>query len=235
MEKGELPFLSATELSELIRTREVSPVETAEAYLERIDQLDGRLNSYVTVCREEALEAARDAEGAIARGGYLGPMHGIPVAVKDQFKTRGIRTTGGSRIFSDFIPDEDATVMVNLKRAGAVLLGKLNMSEFAMGEIFDHAYGTPHNPWDLGRNPGHLQQWLGGRDGGLPVRHLAGRGHRWLDTWAGQLVRAGGAAPELGQGEPVRGHGRILVHGHGRAHIPDRGGLRHDLPGHRRP
>ena len=154
MEKGELPFLSATELSELIRTREVSPVEAAEAYLERIDQLDGKLNSYVTVCREEALEAARDAERAIARGEYLGPMHGIPVAVKDQFYTRGIRTTGGSRIFGDFIPDEDATVMANLKRAGAVLLGKLNMSEFAMGEIFDHAYGTPHNPWDLGRNPG---------------------------------------------------------------------------------
>ena len=154
MERAGIPFLSASELSKLIQSKEVSPVEAVEAYLERIEQVDSKLNSYITVCREEALEAARQAERAIARGERQGPMHGIPVAVKDQFYTEGIRTTGGSSILSDLIPDEDATVIANLKNAGAILLGKLNMSEFAMGDAFYHPYGTPHNPWNLERSPG---------------------------------------------------------------------------------
>ena len=154
MDKVDIPFLSATELSRLIEKKEVSPVEAVEAYLERIDRVDGKLNSYVTVCREEALQAAREAEQAIARGNYIGPMHGIPTAVKDQFYTKGIRTTAGSAILSDFVPDEDATVVVNLKNAGAILLGKLNLSEFALGDSFYHPAGTPRNPWDLERNPG---------------------------------------------------------------------------------
>ncbi|MDP6549510.1 MAG: amidase [Dehalococcoidia bacterium] len=154
MKKAQLPFLSATELAALIKSREVSPVEAAEAFLDRIDQIDGQLNSYITVCRDEALAEARRAETEIAGGGYLGPMHGVPVAVKDQFNTKGIRTTGGSTILKDFVPDEDATVMANLRSAGAVLLGKLNMSEYAMGDAFRHPYGQPRNPWDLTRNPG---------------------------------------------------------------------------------
>ena len=154
MDRADIPFLSATELSQLIQTREVSPVQAVEAYLERIDQVDGKLNSYITICRDEALEAARQAEQAITRGDYLGPMHGIPVAVKDQFWSKGIRTTAGSTILADFVPDEDSTVIANLKKAGAILLGKLNMSEFAMGDAFYHPYGNPHNPWDLERNPG---------------------------------------------------------------------------------
>ena len=154
MDKRDLPFLSAAELSRLIQSKEVSPVEATEAYLERIDRVDGGLNSYVTVCRDEALRAAREAEGAIAAGRYLGPLHGIPVAVKDQFYTKGIRTTGGSKILWDYVPDEDATVVANLKNAGAVLLGKLNLSEFALGESFHHPAGTPRNPWDPERNPG---------------------------------------------------------------------------------
>ena len=154
MEKADIPFLSATELSQLIEKKEVSPVEAVEAYLERIDRVDGKLNSYITVCREEALQAAQEAERAIARGDYLGAMHGIPVGVKDQFYTKGIRTTASSTILSDFVPDEDATVVANLKRAGAILLGKLNLSEFALGDSFHHPAGTPHNPWDLERNPG---------------------------------------------------------------------------------
>ena len=154
MDKGDIPFLSATDLSRLIEGKEVSPVEAVEAYLERIDQVDGKLNSYVTVCREDALKAAREAEQAITRGNYLGPMHGVPTAVKDQFYTKGIRTTAGSTILWDFVPDEDATVVANLKSAGAILLGKLNLSEFALGESFYHPAGTPRNPWDLERNPG---------------------------------------------------------------------------------
>ena len=154
MDKTEIPFLSATDLSALIKSREVSPVEAAEAYLDRIGQVDVKLNSYITVTRDEALEQARQAEREIAAGRYRGPMHGVPVGVKDQFYTKGIRTTGGSAILKDLVPDEDATVISNLKQAGAVLLGKLNMSEYAMGDAFHHPYGRPHNPWDLSRNPG---------------------------------------------------------------------------------
>ncbi len=154
MDKQDIPFLSASELSRLIESRDVSPVEATEAYLARIDQLDSQLNSYITVTAEDALAAAREAEQQIARGGYRGPMHGIPVGVKDQFFTKGVRTTGGARVLTDFVPEEDATVIAKLKDAGAVLLGKLNMSEFAMAGIYDHPYGTPRNPWDLSRNPG---------------------------------------------------------------------------------
>ncbi len=154
MDKSDIPFLPATRLAQLIQGREVSPVEATEAYLDRIEQVDGKLNSYITVCKEEAMAAARQAEADIGAGQYKGPMHGIPVAVKDQFNTRGIRTTNGSNVHRDFIPDHDATVVANLKQAGAVLLGKLNMSEFASGDAFHHPYGRPRNPWDLSRNPG---------------------------------------------------------------------------------
>ena len=115
MNKESIPFLTVTELSEVSREKEVSPVEVTEAYLERIDALNFKFNSYLTVCRNEALDAARDAERAIAQGNYLGPMHGVPVAVKDQIWTKGIRTTVGSRLMSEFFPDEDATAISNLK------------------------------------------------------------------------------------------------------------------------
>ena len=154
MDKKELPFMTASQLSRLIETKEVSPVEATEAYLDRIEAVDPKLNSYITVTGEQALEAARQAEHEIATSQHRGPLHGVPMAVKDQFNTAGIRTTGGSSILKDNIPDEDATVITNLKKAGAVMLGKLNMSEFAMAEIYNHPYGTPRNPWDLERNPG---------------------------------------------------------------------------------
>ena len=154
MDKSQLPFLSATELGSLIKSREVSPVEATEAYLERIPQVDGKLNSYITVTAERAMADARQAEQEIVSGKYRGPMHGIPIGIKDQVYTKGILTTGGSTILKDFVPAEDATVVTKLNEAGAVLLGKLNMSEFAMGDAFEHPYGRPHNPWDLSRNAG---------------------------------------------------------------------------------
>ena len=154
MDRNELPFLSATALAELLRRREVSPVEATVAYLARIEQVDPALNSYITVTAEQAMAEARQAEAEIGAGNYRGPLHGVPVAVKDQFCTDGVLTTGGSSILSDYVPDYDATVMSKLKDAGAVLLGKLNMSEFAMGDAFHHPYGRPRNPWDLSRNPG---------------------------------------------------------------------------------
>ncbi len=157
MIKSEIPFLSVAELSELIREKTVSPVEATQAYLDRIDAFNFKFNSYLTVCRKEALEAARDAEQAIARGHYIGPMHGIPVAVKDQLWSKGIRTTVGSRFLADFIPDEDATALANLKKAGAILLGKTNLTEFAIGG--SQRYGPNRNPWDLDR-------FTGGSSGG---------------------------------------------------------------------
>ena len=154
MDRNELPFLSALELSDLFKSRQVSPVEATEAYLARIEQVDPSLNSYITVTAEQARAEARQAEAEIAAGNHRGPLHGVPVAVKDQFCTDGVLTTGGSSILEEYVPDYDATVMAKLKDAGAVLLGKLNMSEFAMGDAFHHPYGRPRNPWDLSRNPG---------------------------------------------------------------------------------
>jgi aspartyl-tRNA(Asn)/glutamyl-tRNA(Gln) amidotransferase subunit A len=154
MNTADIPFLSATALGELIRNREVSPVEATTAYLDRIEAIDGKLHSYITVCRDHAFQAAREAEQAIAQGKWRGPLHGVPYAVKDQFWTKGIRTTGGSRLLADSIPNEDATVVARLRAAGGILLGKLNMSEFATGNSVHHPFGTPHNPWDLERNPG---------------------------------------------------------------------------------
>ena len=154
MDKQGIPFLTVTELSQMIQGKEVSPVEVTEAYLERIDSLNFKFNSYLTVCRKEALDAAQDAENAIAQGNYLGPMHGVPVAVKDQLWTKGIRTTVGSRLMSEFIPEEDATAIGNLKSAGAVLLGKTNLTEFALGA--SQQYGLNRNPWDLIRFTGGL-------------------------------------------------------------------------------
>ena len=153
-QRSELPFLTVAELGRRIQAREVSPVEATEAYLERIERIDGRINSYITVSAYEARQAAAEAEREIAAGHYRGPLHGVPVAVKDQFDTAGIRTTYGSGLEWDHVPDRDAVVVAKLKEAGAVLLGKLNLSEFALGESFHHPGGQPRNPWDLSRNPG---------------------------------------------------------------------------------
>ena len=188
MNQQDLPFLTVAELARLIESREVSPVEVTQAYLDRIDGLDFKFNSYLAVSRREALQAARDAEEAIGRGEYRGPMHGIPVAVKDQFWTKGIRTTGGTRILADFIPDEDATIITKLKEAGAVLLGKTNMTEFAMGAGFER-FSPPRNPW-------HLDRRTGGSSGGSGAATAAflcatslgedtGGSIRWPATWCG--------------------------------------------------
>ncbi|HIN05888.1 MAG TPA: Asp-tRNA(Asn)/Glu-tRNA(Gln) amidotransferase GatCAB subunit A, partial [Dehalococcoidia bacterium] len=157
MEKKDIPFLSVAELSEFIFQKVVSPVEVTESYLDRIDSLNFKFNSYLTVCRKEALQSAREAERAILQGNYLGAMHGIPVAVKDQLWTKGIRTTIGSRLMADFYPEEDATAVANLKTAGAIILGKTNLTEFAIGG--SQRFGLNRNPWDL-------DMFTGGSSGG---------------------------------------------------------------------
>ena len=161
MDKADIPFLSVAQLSELIKDRTVSPVETVEAYLDRIDSLNTKLYAYLTVCSDESLQAARESEQALDRGEYLGPLHGIPVAVKDQLNTAGIRTTSGTPIFGDFVPAEDATVITKLKSAGAILLGKLNMTEFGTTGL-SHAFDTARNPWDLERFTGGSSSGSGG-------------------------------------------------------------------------
>jgi aspartyl-tRNA(Asn)/glutamyl-tRNA(Gln) amidotransferase subunit A len=146
---ADLVWASLTELAKLIATKEVSPVEVVRAHLDRIAVLDDRLRAYITVCDASALDAARAAESSLSAGGPHGPLHGVPIALKDLFQTAAVRTTAGSKILGDAVPDTDATVVKRLRAAGAVILGKLNMHEFAYGPegLNDH-YGHARNPWD---------------------------------------------------------------------------------------
>jgi len=154
LKNSDIPFLTATELSQQIKAKKVSPVDAVKAYLDRIDKLDDKLHAYITVCEDEALKAARAAEREIMRGDYRGPMHGIPMACKDQWWTKGVRTTAGSNILKDFVPDEDATVMTKLKRNGGIMIGKTNLTEFAMAYTYHYPFGVPRNPWNLKHMPG---------------------------------------------------------------------------------
>ena len=154
MATQDIVFWSAAETAAAVRSKKISPVELVQAYLDRIDRLDSKLNAYITVCGEEALAAAREIEASVTRGDTSGPLLGVPIAVKDQFWTKGILTTNGSRVYKDFVPDEDGTIIKRTKAAGAILLGKLNMAELAMGGTQNPPYGTPRNPWDLERTPG---------------------------------------------------------------------------------
>jgi len=200
-------YLSATRQAELIRAKQVSPVELLRAYLDRIDRLDARLRAYITVTREAALAAARQAEDAVLRGARLGPLHGVAFAVKDQFATRGVRTTAGSRILADNVPDEDATVVARLTAAGGILLGKLNLTEFALGGTINFPFGQPRNPWNTEHDTGGSSAGSGaavaaalcavslGEDTGGSVRTPASwcgvAGHR--PTWG--LVSRHGCIP----------------------------------------
>lgn len=146
---SELCWTSMTDLARMIATKKVSPVEVVQAHLDRIATLDGKLKSYITVMGDTALAGARAAEAAVQSGATLGPLHGVPVGFKDLYCTKGVKTTGGSKILADWVPEEDATVVARLAGAGAIALGKLNMHEFAYGpEGLNQHYGTPWNPWD---------------------------------------------------------------------------------------
>ena len=143
------------ELGPLLRDKQVSPVEVARAYLGRIDALDKTLNAYITVTGDQALADARRCEEEILRGDYRGPLHGVPVALKDLYDTAGVRTTAASKIYAQRVPDEDATSVARLHAAGAVIIGKTNLHEFAYGVTTDSSYfGPTRNPWDLERVPG---------------------------------------------------------------------------------
>lgn len=151
----DLCYLTLHELSTRIRARGISPVEATEATLERIERLNPKLNAFITVTAEQALADARAAEREIASGRYRGSLHGVPVGVKDLCSTKGVRTTAGSKILADWVPDEDATVVRKLRDAGAVIVGKLHMHEWALGAtgVSSH-YGPCRNPWDAERITG---------------------------------------------------------------------------------
>jgi aspartyl-tRNA(Asn)/glutamyl-tRNA(Gln) amidotransferase subunit A len=136
------------DLGRLIATKQVSPVEVVRAHLDRIAAVDSKLRAFITVCADSALESARAAEADLMAGRVVGRLHGVPWAPKDLYSTRGVRTTGGSKILADSVPSEDSTVVARLARAGAILLGKLNMHEFAYGpEGLNAHYGDARNPW----------------------------------------------------------------------------------------
>jgi len=147
-----LEELTISELSPQIKRRRISPVEIISKYLERIKKLNPLLNAYSTVTEEQAIADAEVAEREIKRGKYRGPLHAIPFSIKDNLATKGIRTTAGSKILAEWQPDFDATVVARLKAAGAIILGKTNMHEWASGgTTINPYYGTTYNPWDRKR------------------------------------------------------------------------------------
>jgi aspartyl-tRNA(Asn)/glutamyl-tRNA(Gln) amidotransferase subunit A len=151
----DLHFLTITQASVLIRTGNLSPVELTKAYLDRIHRLDGELHAYILVLGETAMDEARRAEAEIAGGDWKGPLHGIPIGLKDIYNTAGIATTGHSALFKDHVPNEDAVTVQRLRKAGAVILGKLATHEFATGgPSFDLPWPPARNPWNLDHQPG---------------------------------------------------------------------------------
>jgi aspartyl-tRNA(Asn)/glutamyl-tRNA(Gln) amidotransferase subunit A len=164
----DLTSLNLYEAAELLKARKISPIELTQAHLDRISQLNHRLNAFITVTPELALQQARQAETEILHGDYRGILHGIPLGLKDLYETEGIRTTAGSTFFTDYIPETDAAVVQKINEAGGIFLGKLNMHEIALGVTNENPhYGDCCNPWDL-------QRITGGSSGGNAAALAAG-------------------------------------------------------------
>lgn len=180
--------LTITKVATLIRKRQLSPVELTKALLARIGRLQPTLNAFITVTSDLALKQARQAEREISKGRYRGPLHGIPITIKDLFYTAGIRTTAGSKILRNFVPTENATVVDRMTAAGTILLGKTNLHEFAFGatNVNPH-YGPVHNPWDLDRVSG-------GSSGGSAAAVSTGLCLGSLGTDTGGSIRLPAAA-----------------------------------------
>ena len=163
MSAAELCFLSATELAKRIRTREVSCREVMEAHLARIDHINPQVNAIVTLLAERGREQAIQADEALTRGKDVGPLHGLPIAHKDLVLTKGVRTTLGSPIFADFVPDQDEIIVERLRAAGAIAIGKTNTPEFGAGsQTYNEVFGETLNPYDLSTT-------CGGSSGGAAV------------------------------------------------------------------
>ena len=155
MADSDLCQLTISELAPKIKAREISPVELTEAALARADRLQPTLNSFITILHDQARSQAKEQEQALMRGEYRGPLHGIPVGIKDNIAIAGIRCTVGSKVLADHVPAEDALVVTRCKEAGAIILGKENLEEFAAGPTSNNLhYGAVHNPWNLDHIPG---------------------------------------------------------------------------------
>src|ERR671925_683284 len=202
----ELCYLTIRETGQLLKRRELSPVELTRAFLERIEALDSKLQAYITVLPQRAMATARTAEAEMLRGDYRGPLHGIPIALKDLYDTKGIRTTASSRVMADCVPSEDATTTARLEAAGSILLGKLAMHEFALGGPY---------PW-------WLQQRFWHRGGSRALYGFAGVLYGWLDPRASGLLQPGGVEADLRTGESLRCRATELVVGPLRPHDLDR-------------
>ena len=181
MRETPLHFITITEVAERIASKQVSPVDVTSVMLTRIEQLDGRLNSYATVIPEQAMAAAQKAEQEINAGTYRGPLHGVPIAVKDLCFTKGVRTMGAAKVLTDHIPTFDGTVIAKLEAAGAVLLGKLNLTEGAMGG-YNPEFDIPKNPW-------HPDRWTGSSSSGSGVATAAGLCFGSLGSDTGGSIR----------------------------------------------
>ena len=164
---NDIAFQSASELRDLIRGKQVSPVELVRLYFERIDRLNPQLNAYLTLVQDQAQEAAQAAEDAVMRGDDLGPLHGVPIGVKDLESTAGIRTTGGSLVFEDRVPTADSTVVERVRASGAIILGKTNTPELGLLGSTESRLGDCRNPWDTSRS-------TGGSSGGAGAALAAG-------------------------------------------------------------
>ncbi|RKU38468.1 Asp-tRNA(Asn)/Glu-tRNA(Gln) amidotransferase GatCAB subunit A [Candidatus Poribacteria bacterium] len=181
MSETPLHFKTITEIAEAIAAKQLSPVDVTTAMLERIAQLDGQLMSYATVMAEHAMAAAQKAERELNTGTYRGPLHGVPIAVKDLCFTKGVRTMGAAKVLADHVPTFDATVIAKLEAAGAVLLGKLNLTEGAMGG-YNPEFDIPKNPW----NP---ERWTGSSSSGSGVATAAGLCFGSLGSDTGGSIR----------------------------------------------
>ena len=205
MEAAQICYLSAGRLSDLIRRKELSPVEVAEAHLARIEALEPTLNSFITLLPDRALADARRAEAEIQEGRYRGPLHGIPVAFKDFYFVKGVKNTSGSKIFDDFIPDFDCTVVSKLKDAGTILLGKLNTHQLAYGITGENPdYGNMHNPW----NPELI---AGGSSGGSASAAASGQCTLTMGSDTGGSIRIPAAMCGLAGLKPT--YGRVSGYG----------------------
>ena len=195
--------MGVNQIGRLIASRAVSPVALTRHMLDRIRTVDATLKSYATVMEDQAMAAATAAERDINAGKYRGPLHGVPIAVKDLCYTRGVRTMGGTRVLRDFVPDQDGTVVAKLHAAGAILLGKLNLTEGAMGG-YNPELRIPLNPWNQAR-------WPGVSSSGSGVATAAGLCFAAIGTDTGGSIRFPSSANGLVGLKPT--YGRVSRHG----------------------